>query len=729
MVLYKVCSTPTDAMTLTNLVYLPPKTLARGVEWKIELSGYVFNLAEDALIPEGCISLNARQRNITRLSTTVDSIPLTFFKPQNVPSLYLVQLSIDFSGRPQHGTSSFIVDVSSFTLDLRGVLQGQILSTHQCLVTLHRGRTLIVTVHSVRDEETEDSQVTTTRGWVTSRTNLHITHSTSKQIHLVNYPEGMNPSPSHGLFPGGFTFEQTGIGGLDAQLEEIFRRAFESRLYPRSIIQKLKIRHVKGVLLHGPPGTGKTLIARRLASMLGCKNISIVNGPELFDKYVGQTESNIRQLFAAAESEQRQIGEDSALHIIVFDEFDAMVKRRGSTPDGTGVKDSAVNQLLSKIDGPEELNNVLLLAMTNRKDLIDEAILRPGRFEVQVEITIPDEKGRLEIFQIQTKNMREHGLLHSEVNLTLLASRTQNYTGAEIEGIVNNAVSFATHRHVDIKNPTSFINPEALQVTHSDFEQALGTYIPMFGWDANELNCLTRKGLSNYGKTWENLLETSMSCVKTLQDSPRLQLLSLLLEGPHGTGKTVLAAHIAKQSSFPCIKLVTPSTFVGYTDLAKCNAIAQVFDAANRSGLSIVLLDDLERLIDFVPVGMRFSNSVLQTLLILLKKLPSRNNKLFILGTSSNPDLMRELELHQCFDFSCLVPPLGRPEVKKLWEKMQIYFPSEDEQVQIENLFPTEVPIKRLLVAIEYARSIAEQNGNVKGPTYFRSDHFVHALG
>nr|GMC55521.1 Vesicle-fusing ATPase [Ipomoea batatas] len=142
-----------------------------------------------------------------------------------------------------------------------------------------------------------------------------------------------------------------------------------------------------------------------------------LEGPEVLSKFVGETEKNVRDLFADAEQDQRTKGDQSELHVIIFYEIDAICKSRGSTRDGTGVHDSIVNQLLTKIDGVESLNNVLLIGMTNRKDLIDEALLRPGRLEVQVEINLPDENGRFQILQIHTNKMKENSFLAPDVNL------------------------------------------------------------------------------------------------------------------------------------------------------------------------------------------------------------------------------------------------------------------------------------------------------------------------
>ncbi|KAJ1411520.1 ATPase, partial [Ochromonadaceae sp. CCMP2298] len=160
------------------------------------------------------------------------------------------------------------------------------------------------------------------------------------------------------------------------------RRILLSRRLPQQM-RALGVSHVRGLLLHGPPGTGKTLIAREIARTLNSVEPKIVNGPEIMDKFVGEAERNIRDLFEDAERDWDRYGHASPLHVIIFDEIDAIAKKRGSLDgDGSGVRDSCVNQLLSKIDGIKEANNVLVVGLTNRKDLLDMALLRAGRLEV-----------------------------------------------------------------------------------------------------------------------------------------------------------------------------------------------------------------------------------------------------------------------------------------------------------------------------------------------------------
>ena len=176
------------------------------------------------------------------------------------------------------------------------------------------------------------------------------------------------------------------------------------------------------------------------------------------------------------------------LHIIILDEMDAICKSRGTVRDGTGVSDSVVNQLLSKIDGVDSLNNILLIGMTNRKDMIDDALLRPGRLEVHVEIGLPDTKGRLSILHIHTQNMNKSNRLHSDVieRMDEIAEKTKNFSGAELEGLVKAATSYALTRCVDVKDLSKAPDASNLILTYNDFITALNDVEPKFG--ANHKN-------------------------------------------------------------------------------------------------------------------------------------------------------------------------------------------------------------------------------------------------
>ncbi|NDB46924.1 MAG: AAA family ATPase [Nitrososphaeria archaeon] len=224
------------------------------------------------------------------------------------------------------------------------------------------------------------------------------------------------------------------VGGLDALKEEL-KEAVEWPLKHKEAFAYVDVSTPKGILLHGPPGTGKTLIAKALAKMTESNFIS-VKGPELLSKWVGESEKGVREIFRKA----RQ----AAPCIIFFDEIDALVPRRGSG-DTTHVSENVVSQILTEIDGLEELNDVLIVGATNRLDIVDEALLRPGRFDRIIEVPKPDAKGRKHILEIHTKKKP----LGSDVDLAKLVDITDGYSGAELAAICNRAAIAALRRHVD----------------------------------------------------------------------------------------------------------------------------------------------------------------------------------------------------------------------------------------------------------------------------------------
>uniref|UniRef100_A0A4W5PKW8 Vesicle-fusing ATPase n=2 Tax=Hucho hucho TaxID=62062 RepID=A0A4W5PKW8_9TELE len=397
-----------------------------------------------------------------------------------------------------------------------------------------------------------------------------------------------------------WNFERMGIGGLDKEFSDIFRRAFASRVFPPDIVEQMGCKHVKGILLFGPPGCGKTLMARQIGKMLNAREPKVVNGPEILNKYVGESEANIRKLFADAEDEQKRLGANSGLHIIIFDEIDAICKQRGSMAGSTGVHDTVVNQLLSKIDGVEQLNNILVIGMTNRPDLIDEALLRPGRLEVKMEIGLPDEKGRVQILNIHTAKMRQFNLLGRDVDVSELAAETKNYSGAELEGLVRAAQSTAMNRHIKASATVEVDLEKAvnLQVHRDDFLASLDNDIkPAFGTNSEDYASYIMNGIIKWGDPVTAVLDDGELLVQQTKNSDRTPLVSVLLEGPPNSGKTALAAKIAEESQFPFIKICSPDKMIGHSEIAKCQAIKKIFEDAYKSQLSCVVVDDIERLL------------------------------------------------------------------------------------------------------------------------------------
>eukprot|EP00931_Biecheleriopsis_adriatica_P021599 TRINITY_DN14084_c0_g1_i1.p1 TRINITY_DN14084_c0_g1~~TRINITY_DN14084_c0_g1_i1.p1 ORF type:complete len:736 (+),score=151.72 TRINITY_DN14084_c0_g1_i1:85-2292(+) len=462
------------------------------------------------------------------------------------------------------------------------------------------------------------------------------------------------------IFQPDFNFEELGIGGLSREFANIFRRAFAARVFPPRVVRALGIKHVRGMLLYGPPGTGKTLIARQLAKFLQAAEPKIINGPELLDKMVGETERKVRALFADAENDQRLHGESSQLHVIVLDEIDSICKTRGASRDSTGVSDNIVNQFLTKIDGVEALNNVLLIGMTNRKDMLDPALLRAGRLELHVEISLPDAAGRAEILNIHTAKMRESGLLDSAVDVGTLAERTPNYSGAELESLVSAAAASAMNQKVDLHNLSKAKDLDTITVTAADFEAALTEVRPAFGQDSDALEQAVPHGILSHSREFDQVLQKCEHYIEQLRSSQQPLLLSTLLSGIPGSGKTALAAHLARRSDFPFIRRISSENFASESEQGKLAAISKAFDDAHKSPLSLIILDDVERLIDYASIGNRFSNSVLQLLFGLLKKRPAKvGHRMLIIGTTSEPGFLGEVKLLRAFSTTLTVPPLS----------------------------------------------------------------------
>ncbi|XP_068237664.1 vesicle-fusing ATPase 1-like isoform X1 [Palaemon carinicauda] len=482
------------------------------------------------------------------------------------------------------------------------------------------------------------------------------------------------------LFSADWDFQKMGIGGLDEQFIQILRRAFASRVFPPEVTEHLGVKHVKGILLYGPPGTGKTLMARQIGKMLNAREPKIVNGPEILDKYVGESEANVRRLFAEAEEEERRMGPNSGLHIIIFDEIDAICKQRGSVAGNTGVNDTVVNQLLSKIDGVEQLNNILVIGMTNRKDMMDDALLRPGRLEIQVEIGLPDQQGRYDILQIKTSKMKQHNKLDPDVDLAEIAAKTKNFSGAELEGLVKAASSSALKRYIHLGNKIE-VDPDAidkLKITRGDFIYSLENDVkPSLGTSDEVLAKFIERGIINWGCISE-LVEKGLMFVKQAKSPETSDRLCLLLEGAPTAGTTALAAYLAKNSEFPFIKVINSRDMVGFMESSKCMRINKVFDDAYRSELSCIFMNDLEHLMGYSPIGPRYQSLVLDAMYSLLSASPPKGRKLLVICTSKRRSVLEELGLLSVFTAVIRVPYIAHQEdVKLVLEESQALSPDE----------------------------------------------------
>ncbi|GMJ14678.1 N-ethylmaleimide sensitive factor [Hibiscus trionum] len=743
-----VTSTPSTDLALTNLAYCSPSDLQSfavpGSKLFLAIIGDAFVLSVsypflifffllylqfnriftrfivECSIRNGYIALNAIHRRLAKVSNG-DNVSVSRFIPPQDFNLALLRVELEFVKK---GTKNEQVDAVLLAKQLRKRFMNQVMTVGQKVTFEYHGNNYIFTV-SVAQLEGQETSGAPERGMISGDTYFIFDAQNSSGIKVVNQRE----AASSNIFRHKeFNLQSLGIGGLGAEFADIFRRAFASRVFPPHVTNKLGIKHVKGMLLYGPPGTGKTLMARQIGKMLNGKEPKIVNGPEVLSKFVGETEKNVRDLFADAENDQRTRGDDSDLHVIIFDEIDAICKSRGSTRDGTGVHDSIVNQLLTKIDGVESLNNVLLIGMTNRKDLLDEALMRPGRLEVQVEISLPDENGRFQILQIHTNKMKENSFLAPDVNLQELAARTKNYSGAELEGVVKSAVSFALNRQVSMDDLTKPVDEENIKVTMEDFLNALHEIVPAFGASTDDLERCRLNGMVDCGDRHKHIYQRAMLLVEQVKVSKGSPLVTCLLEGSSGSGKTALAATVGIDSDFPYVKIVSAETMIGLHESTKCAHIVKVFEDAYKSPLSIIILDDIERLLEYVAIGPRFSNLISQTLLVLLKRLPPKGKKLLVFGTTSEVGFLDSVGVCDAFSVTYHLPTLKTADAKKVLEQLNV-FAEEDVNAAAEAL--NDMPIKKLYMLIEMAAQ-GEQGGAAEaiysGKEKIKISHFYDCL-
>ena len=670
----------------------------------------------NASVPDDKIALNGLHRRFAQLSLA-NKVEVRPFRPPANYALAAMEIYVDLlQKKSASGGAPREIDTDRLASDFLLNYEGHVFEVGQTLAMDFEGTKLEMSVKSVSQinlsgEQPSEELVTaddaTRVGQLLAPTALTFARPQgSKLISLVGEKVSGGSGSASTIFLSDFDFEKLGIGGLDSEFNQIFRRAFASRIWPSHVIKQLGINHVRGMLLYGPPGCGKTLIARQIGKVLNAREPKIVNGPEILNKYVGGSEEKVRELFAEAEKEQLEMGDHSMLHIIILDEMDAICKVRGSNRSDSGVSDSVVNQLLSKIDGVDSLNNILLIGMTNRKDMIDDALLRPGRLEVHVEIGLPDNKGRLQILNIHTKNMKESNRIAPEViqRLGEVSEKTKNFSGAEIEGLVKAATSYALTRCVDVKDLSKAPDEKNLVVQFRDFERALDDVAPKFGAKSQEMKALYRNGFVPYGESFDLLMGNMERLIEQVRTSEKTPLMSVLLQGPVASGKTAVAAKVAVESGFPFVRMISADDMIGYSDVAKCGEIHKAFLDSYKSPLSLILIDDIERIIDYVAIGPRFSNVVLQTLLVLLKKVPpDEGRRLLIIGTTSCPHLLQDLGLTQAFGVNqstnLLDNPLQIAEVLRVAAHL-----TENDAEAIGNAITKPIGIKTLLMVAEMAK-------------------------
>src|SRR5580658_790249 len=377
------------------------------------------------------------------------------------------------------------------------------------------------------------------------------------------------------------------IGGLRGEIQKV-REMIELPLRHPEIFEKLGVEAPKGVLLYGPPGTGKTLLAKAVANESNAHFISI-SGPEIMSKFYGESEARLREIFKEAR--------EKAPTIVFIDEIDSIAPKREEV---TGeVERRVVSQLLSLMDGLEARGKVIVIAATNRPNALDPALRRPGRFDREIEIRVPNKKGRYEILQIHTRNMP----LQQDVDLERLASVSHGFVGADLEYLCKEAAMKTLRRLLpELNLQEERLSPEMLDkliVTGADFESAFKDIVPSamreVYLETPDIKWSEIGGLDSVKRELQEAVEWPLKFVDLYKAIGYNMPKGILLFGPSGTGKTLLAKAVATESEANFISVRGPellSKWVGESE----RGVREVFRRARQAAPCVIFFDEIDAL-------------------------------------------------------------------------------------------------------------------------------------
>ena len=424
------------------------------------------------------------------------------------------------------------------------------------------------------------------------------------------------------------------IGGLEEEVKKV-REMVELPLKHPEIFQRLGIEPPKGVLLHGPPGTGKTLLAKAVANESDATFLTI-NGPEVMSKFVGEAEKRIREIFDEAEKK--------APSIIFIDEVDAIAPKREESYGE--VERRVVAQLLATMDGMKGRGKVVVIAATNRPNALDPAMRRPGRFDRELVIGVPSKKGRLDILKIHTRNMP----LTPDVDLKKIAATTHGFVGADMEMLCKEAAMNVIRKSLPtLKTKDEGTIPpeilEKLQVTHNDFEDAKRMVspsalrevlieIPNVKW--SDIG-----GLAQVKQELQEAVEWPLKYAKSFKMLGVKPPRGVLLYGPPGCGKTLLAKAVANESEANFILVKGPeliSKWVGDSE----KGIREIFKKARQSAPAIIFFDEIDSIAPSRGRGSSDSNVTERVVNQLLTEMDGLEelNDVIVIAATNRPDII-----------------------------------------------------------------------------------------
>ncbi len=452
------------------------------------------------------------------------------------------------------------------------------------------------------------------------------------------------------------------VGGMRPVIQKV-REMIELPLRHPELFERLGVEAPKGVLLHGPPGTGKTLLARAVASETNA-NFYTIGGPEIMSKYYGESEERLRDVFKQAQ--------ENAPSIIFIDEIDSIAPKREEV---TGeVEKRVVSQLLSLMDGLQSRGKVVVIGATNRVNALDPALRRPGRFDREIEIGVPDREGRLEVMQIHTRGMP----LAEDVDLKRLADITHGFVGADLEALAKEAAIRALRRILPEVNmeaesvPVAILNK--IKVTNADFLDALKEVepsamrevlveVPDLKWD-------DIGGLEDVKEELREAVEWPLKYQELFTHMDAKPPKGLLLYGPPGTGKTLLARAVANESEANFISIKGPellSKWVGESE----KAVREVFRRARQAAPCVVFLDEVDSIAPVRGSGMgdnQVTERIVSQFLTELDGLVELRNVVIIAATN-RPDIVDPALLRPGrFDRLLYVPPPSLEARKQIFK-------------------------------------------------------------
>jgi transitional endoplasmic reticulum ATPase len=479
------------------------------------------------------------------------------------------------------------------------------------------------------------------------------------------------------------------IGGLTDEIKKV-REMIELPLRHPEIFEKLGIEAPKGVLLYGPPGTGKTLLAKAVANESNAHFISI-SGPEIMSKFYGESEARLREIFKEAK--------EKSPSIIFIDEIDSIAPKREEV---TGeVERRVVSQLLSLMDGLEARGKVIVIAATNRPNAIDPALRRPGRFDREIEIKVPDKKGRKDILMIHTRNMP----LSDDVNLDKIAGVSHGYVGADLEYLCKEAAMKCLRRLLpELNLEDEKLPPETLEkliVNGEDYQHALREVTPSgmrevfienpdVSWD--EVG-----GLENVKRELQEAVEWPMKYPTLYSKLGHRMPRGILLHGPSGTGKTLLAKAVATESEANFISVRGPellSKWVGESE----RGIREIFRRARQASPCVIFFDEIDSIAPVRGVGgeTAVTERVVSQLLTELDGIESLYGVVVLAATNRADMIDTALLRPGRFDKIILVPMPDKEGRKKILEISTKEIPIDRESKSESGKNPDYVDLEKI---------------------------------